>query len=195
MTGDGVRAWQFLRRNRSYRTAWLRRRPQPGLAEPGPFAVRMQTATDLAAARFGLLAWEDPFRDDGPASPFWAVAPMADAMARPGAVPLVALAAAGGASLAGLRAADGALVLKVERRGAAVQIRIRDGTRFPHGDGLALVREVERIEELWDRAGAPAPPRGRGRGTRIASCSSRSTAILRAGACAGSPRICGARRG
>ena len=52
--GDGARAWRFLRRNRQYRKAWLRRLPQPGLPEPAPFALRLQTATNLAAARFGL---------------------------------------------------------------------------------------------------------------------------------------------
>ena len=119
-TADGARAWQFLRRHKTYRKAWLRRLPQPGFAEPAPFAVRWQTATDLVAARFGLLAWEDPFADDGPISPFWIEAPMADAMAVPGGIPLTAMAAAGEAAVSGLRL-GGALVLRVERRGAHPQ--------------------------------------------------------------------------
>ena len=55
-TADGVRAWLFLRRNRPYRNAWRSRLPQPGLPESAPFAVRLRTATDCVAARFGLLA-------------------------------------------------------------------------------------------------------------------------------------------
>ena len=61
-TEDGARAWQILRRLPAYRYAWRRRRPRPGLPERAPFPVRLQTAADLAAARFGLLAWEDPLR-------------------------------------------------------------------------------------------------------------------------------------
>ena len=44
----------------------------PGL-EPAPFPVRIQRQADLDAARWGLLAWEDPDADD---SPFWSDAPM-----------------------------------------------------------------------------------------------------------------------
>ena len=44
--------------------------PEP-VFEPGPFPIRIQTAADLEAARFDLLAWQDPWAEDGPASAFW----------------------------------------------------------------------------------------------------------------------------
>ena len=44
---DPVRAWAFIRASRGYRTAWRRRRPQPGLLEPAPFEIRWQTAADV----------------------------------------------------------------------------------------------------------------------------------------------------
>ena len=49
-----------------------RRRPQPGLPERAPFQARLQTAADIGALRWGLLAWADPDREDGLSSPFWA---------------------------------------------------------------------------------------------------------------------------
>ena len=72
-TGGGARAWRFLKRNDAY--AHARRALADGAPEYGdaPFALRRQSAADRAAARFGLLAWEDPFARDGPASPFWAI--------------------------------------------------------------------------------------------------------------------------
>ena len=128
---DGARAWQVLRRLPSYRYAWRRRRPQPGLPERAPFPVQLQTAADLGAARFGLLAWEDPYAELGPVSPFWAVAPMVSAAVGSRATPLVDDATAPGLSVAGLRLPDGSLVLKLERGGGAVpagagrRVRIR----------------------------------------------------------------------
>ena len=168
----------------------MRRLPQPGLPEPAPFALRLQGATDLAAARFGLLAWQNPFARDGPASAFWTEASMADAMAVPDAVPLVGMAAAGEAEVAGLRTGDGTLVLKIERYGAAMQVRIRGGGAFPENGGLALLREVVRIEDLWNGFAVPAPRSGRGWGTGIANFSLRWTATWQARANARSPRTC-----
>ena len=74
-TDGGPRAWAFLRRNPVYRAAW------PAVAagkvsEAAPFPVRIQSQADREALWWGLLAWEDPRRADGPASPFWAGAPM-----------------------------------------------------------------------------------------------------------------------
>ena len=45
---------------------------------------------ELQAAARGPLAWEDPLDEDGPASPFWAEAPMLDAEAAPRGVPPLA---------------------------------------------------------------------------------------------------------
>ena len=174
-TEDGPRAWQILRRIPAYRAAWLRRRPQPGLPEPAPFPVRLQTAADLAAARFGILAWEDPFAEDGPASPFWAVAPMLPAAPGPRAKPLTADATAPGLSMEGLRLADGTLVLKLENGPAAVQFLLGSGSGLGPGDGVLaqhdLLEEPRPFFALLSNAHALAvsdvPPRGGGRGTGI----------------------------
>ena len=106
---DGVRAWRFIRASKGYRTAWKRRVPQPGLPERAPFPVRLQTAADLAALEWGMSAWENPYAEDGPLMPFWALATTADGMVAPGAAPLSALAAAGDATLSGLRLGDATL--------------------------------------------------------------------------------------
>ena len=135
-TEDGPRAWQVLRRIPAYRRAWLRRRPQPGLPEQGPFPMCLQTAADLAARRFGLLAWADPFAEDGSASPFWSVAPMVPAAAGPQATPLTGDATAPGLSVAGLRLGDGSMVLKLENGGAAMQFILEPGGGFGPGDGV-----------------------------------------------------------
>ena len=59
---EGPRAWQVLRRLPGYQAGWRRRRGrlQPCLTERAPFPIRLQTAADVAAARFGLLEWLDP---------------------------------------------------------------------------------------------------------------------------------------
>ncbi|MCY3793773.1 MAG: hypothetical protein OXG51_05285 [Gammaproteobacteria bacterium] len=139
---DGARAWQILRRLPAYRYAWRRRRPRLGLPERAPFPVRLQTATDLAVARFGLLAWEDPFAEPGPVSPFWAVVPMMPAAAGPRATPLAGDLTAPGLSIAGLRLTDGSLVLKLERAGAATQFRIEPGGGFDPGDGVLVQHDL-----------------------------------------------------
>ncbi len=190
---DPVRAWSFIRASWGYRGAWLRRLPPPGLPEAAPFPVRLQTAADLAARDWGLLAWEDPRAENGIVSPFWARGPMADGRAVRDAAPLAALAEAGGASIEGLRLADGALVLKIERPGAAVQVRLPGGAAFPEDGGLELVRAVVRIEDVW--SGVPAPPPGRVRGTGIASCWPPWKGARRAGRTRRSPRRSGARTG
>ena len=190
---DPVRAWRFIRASAGYRRAWRRRLPSPGLPEAAPFPVRLQAAADLAALDWGLLAWEDPYAENGPVSPFWARGPMPVGRAVRDAAPLAALAAAGGSTLAGLRLADGTLVLKAERPGAAVQVRLPGGATFPDKAGLELVRTVLRIEDLW--SGAPAPRPGRARGTEIASFWPPWKGARRAGHTARSQRRSGARTG
>ena len=190
---DEVRAWRFIRASRGYRKAWRRRGRAPGLPERAPFPVRLQTAVDLVALEWGLLAWEDPYAADGPIAPFWARAEMSDGMVAPRAPPLAALAAEGNASLSGLRLGDGALLLRIELNGAAAQIRIPGGEAFPAEGGLLLVREVERIEDVW--SGVLAPRRGRVRGTGITSFCWRWRARPRAGRTGRSPRRSGAGTG
>ena len=87
-TADGIRAWLFLRHVEAYEAAWRAHAvlpaPEP-VFEPGPFPIRLQTAADLEAAPFDLLAWQDPWAEDGPASPFWVQSGMVEAVVEPDA--------------------------------------------------------------------------------------------------------------
>lgn len=178
-TGDGVRAWLFLRRIEEYEEAWWAQVAATAdiapVVEPGPFPICMQTKADLEAAQFDLLAWANPFRADGPASPFWNFSGMVEAVLEPDAEPLVPLVAAGGGVIEGLRLLGGGLVLKIEYAGAVVQIGVRGAAPFPvdggieirHRFGLRIPLSVRRMLDFWDVAGLPAPRIGRGRGARI----------------------------
>ena len=139
-TVDGFRAWLFLRHVETYLAAWRVHSVLPALEpvfEPGPFPIRIQTAADLEAARFDLLAWADPDAD-GPASPFWVQSKMAEGVLEPDAEPLVAEVAADGGAVEGLRLAGGDLVLKNEWAGAVVQIRVRGSVPFPEDGGIDI---------------------------------------------------------
>ena len=171
-TGDGVLAWEALRRVEDYEEAWKRYgagSPAPSL-EPGPFRIRIQTKADLEAGRFELLAWKNPCKADGPASPFWRQDVMLEGLLEPGAEPLAATVGDEG-TVEGLRLLGGDLVVKVEYAGTAVQVRLRDAPRFPddggifikHPFGLSLPQSVRRILDFWSVAGRPAPRNGRGR--------------------------------
>ena len=157
---DALRAWRFIRASRAYRDAWAKRRHLSGLPERAPFPVRLQTAADLAAAAWGMAAFEDPYAER-PLAPFWMQAGVIDGRVAPDARPLTRLAAEGGATLSGLRLGDGALMLRIEREGRSVQVRFPRGAVFPEDGGLLLVREVASIEDVW--LGAPVPRPGRGR--------------------------------
>lgn len=169
--GDGALAWAVLRRTSEYRDAWAAHAAEPGAPEPGPFPVRVQAEADLEAARFEMLAWEDPFAEDGPLMPFWRQRGMPEAVPDLSAPPLAALAGEGG-SAAGLRLLDGGLVLKVEHGGAAVQVRVRDAGRFPDGAGLSVMHRfglrmphsMRRMLDFWNVAGGAAPGNGRWEG-------------------------------
>ncbi|MCY3846066.1 MAG: hypothetical protein OXH69_21285 [Acidobacteria bacterium] len=173
-TGDGIRTWLFLRRIEDYRAAW---RAQAGpAAAPGAdhapepegqeFPIRIQTPADLEAARFDLLAWQDPHGEGGPASPFWVQEGMAEAAIAPDAEPLAEMVAAGGGSVEGLRLLDGDLVLKIEHGGRAVQILLRGAGPFPPGAGIELrypfglrmPHGMRRLLDFWQVAGRPPPP-------------------------------------
>ena len=171
-TGDGVLAWMVLRQVVEYREAWDRYAAAVSVAtEPGPFRIRIQTQADLEAERFELLAWENPWKADGPASGFWRQDGMPEGVIEPGAEPLARLVADQG-SVEGLRLLDGDLVLKIEYAGAAVQIRLVNVPRFPddggisvkHIFGLQIPLSVRRLLDFWSVAGRQAPPNGRGAG-------------------------------
>ena len=173
-TGDGTLAWMVLRRVGEYRDAWRRHAASAGALaapEPGPFPIRVQTAADLEADRFEMLAWDDPWQADGPASPFWRQDGMPEGVLDPGAQPLAALVGDRGA-VAGLRLLGGDLVLKIEVAGAAVQILLRGAGRFPedggivirHPFGLRIPQSVQRLLDFWSVAGRPAPWNERDRG-------------------------------
>ena len=169
MTGGGAGVWPFLRCTRDYRKAW-RAHAQPPEYEDAPFPVRLQSEADLEAERgWRMLAWEDPFDEDGPASPFWADAPMLSGEGSDAAPPLLPLLAGAGARLDGLRLRDGGLVLKAEKGGTAVQLRIDGdgplkaggGVRLYHDWGLCLPVEIARMTDLWSVSGGPDPRTGR----------------------------------
>ena len=202
-TGGGGRGWLFLKRNDGYAQA---RPPFAGGAPAfldAPFPLRRQTGADLEAARWGLLAWEDPFAAPGPCSPFWSVAPMIEAAPAPADGPgLAEIARESGAALEGLMLEDGTLILKVERAGRARQVRIADGARFDpwRGSfvpGASFGRDWPRlnghVRDLWRMLGGPAPPMGRGSGT--GSFSLRLTGKRPGRRRAGSPWRSGARSG
>ena len=133
-------AWQFLMNHPDYIVDWWM--AAAGMPRPDgePFPIRTQTEADLKARSWGLLAWQDPLSEDGPASPFWDDAPMAKAVSDPdGTEPFAALVRKEGGRLEGLRLRDGALILKIERGAAAAQIRIEDGDAFDPEGCLALL--------------------------------------------------------
>lgn len=157
---EAVRAWLFLKRNPDYIADRENAGGVPAPDEAAPFPIRARTEVDRGAAGWGLLAWEDPFDEAGPASPFWADAPMLEAAPEPGAPALTELLKAPGLRLSGLRLEDGALIVKAERGGAAVQMRVADGAEFDPAGGIVLRLPVEldlhrhlrRAADLWSVA-------------------------------------------
>ena len=174
---EGARAWKYLRRNPAYIEA-RRMAVRPAPEESAPFPLRVRTAADRGAAAWGLLAWEDPDGGTGPASPFWADAPMLEAVPSPEAPALAELLKEPEVRLSGLRLEDGTAVLKVERGEGAVQIRVGGGAAFDPASGIALCLplgpdlqvRLRRTAELWPVAGAGTKKEGAARGSRTWSC-------------------------
>ena len=151
-TGGG-RAWQFLCCNAAYRTAWRRRHAQPGLPKQALFQVRLQTAADLAASRWGLLAWADPDEEEGPIPPFLIGAPMLQTTISPDATQLRIPAGSG------FGPADGALAQHdILLSPAALYSRLREACAMTSW-------EVPR----WGGHGA-APPHRTGAGPQALRC-------------------------
>lgn len=159
---EGSRAWQFLRRNPAYIEAW-RKAASPAPDEAAPFPLRAQTEADREATAWGLLAWEDPLDEDGPASPFWAEAPTLEAMPVPESPALSELLKAPDVRLSGLRIDGGAVILKAEQGDAAMQMRIANGDGFDPEGGVDLRTPVvldlrvrlRRAADLWPVAVSP----------------------------------------
>ena len=178
-TGDGVRAWQYLKRVEDYRVAWQAQTALPALEplfESGPFPIRIQRLADLDAARFDLLAWQDLFDTDGPASPFWVQEGMVEAVLEPEETkPLVPLVVAGRRRDRGVapdgrrsRAQD-----RVCRRGRASAAPGRGtfpddgGIEIRHRFGLQMPQSVRQMLDFWSVAGLPVPREGGARVERI----------------------------
>ena len=158
---EASRAWEYLRRNPAYIEA-RRTAAEPVLEEAAPFPLRVQTAADREAAAWGLLAWENPDDEAGPASPFWADVPMLEAVPSPEAPALAELLREPEVRLSGLRLEGGAAIIRVEHGEGSVQIRIADGAAFDPAGGidlrlpttLDLQVRLRRTAELWPIAGA-----------------------------------------
>ena len=174
---EASRAWEYLRRNPGYIEA-RRAAAEPAPEEPAPFPLRTQTAADREAAAWGLLAWEDPDGGAGPASPFWADAPMLEAAPSAEAPALAELLREPGVRLSGLRLDDGAAIVKVEDGAGSAQIRIAGGAGFDPAGGIDLrlpmgpdlrVR-LRRVAELWPIGGAESKKEGAARASRTRSC-------------------------
>ena len=174
---EGTRAWEYLRRNPAYIEAW-RTAAEPAAEEPAPFPLRVQAAADREAAAWGLLAWENPDVEAGPASPFWAGAPMLEAVPSPEAPALAELLTEPEVRLSGLRLEEGAAILKVERGEGSVQIRIDDGAAFDPAGGidlrlpmvLDLRARLRRTADLWPIAGGRIKKEDAALGSRTPNC-------------------------
>ena len=84
------------------------------------------------------MAWENRGSERGSASPFWADAPMPEAVPPPEAPAFAELLKEPGVRLSGLRLECGAAIVKVEHGEDVVQIRIADGAGFDPAGGIAL---------------------------------------------------------
>ena len=100
--------------------------------ESSGFPLRTQSEADLEAARWGLLAWEDP-RTRSRFAPFWVDDKMVQAVAvqlRESAPAVAVLARETGISVTGLRLRNGTVVLKAKRGRRVEQLLILDGDAF-----------------------------------------------------------------
>ena len=166
MTAEDTPAWRVLRALRAYRAAYESQAEPPAFEDGTAFPVRIQSEADLAARDSWLIeAWENPFARDGPASPFMAGEAMLEAEGSPAARPLLPFLAEAGARVDGLRLLDGSLIVKVEKDGRAVQVRVTGDGPLHAGGGVRLRVDygpdmplaIARLTELWSVSGGPAP--------------------------------------
>ena len=124
--------WHGLRSNPDYKAEWRVHGGTPSVVESAGFALRVQTEADIEAARWDLLAWEDP-RGRSKFNPFWVDDGIIEAaIVEPGdsIVPVGMMVSATGMNVSGLRLLDGALVLKAQRGRRVEQIRVLEGESF-----------------------------------------------------------------
>ena len=150
----------------------------PAPEEPAPFPLRTRTEADRGW-RWGLLAWEDPDGEAGPASPFWADAPMLEAAPSPEAPALAELLKEPEVRLSGLRLDDGPRSSRSSDGGGSVQIRIAGGAGFdPAGRDRASIADgagpagaaAPEAAELWPVGGAETKKEGAARASLTKSC-------------------------
>ena len=133
--------WHALKSNRDYKANWHAQGGALTVAGSAGFALRAQSEADLKAARWGLLAWEDP-RERSRFKPFWIDEKMLIAVVVEPGDPVGMIARATGMAVSGPRLLDGALVLKVKRRRGVEQIwdtgerKHRAAWSCPRGGGL-----------------------------------------------------------
>ena len=143
---DAKEAWRLLESNPDYVADW-RAHGRVVAHDPPPFPLRRQTVADLEAARWNLMAWEDPWltRYDWP---FWADVPMVEARvvdpAEDGGDALFRIVRDSGATFTGLWLRDGGLIIKVARRRKTEQVRVADAKEFdPARSGLEIGGRVD----------------------------------------------------
>lgn len=143
------RAWKRLTESLDYVADW-HASAGPTVREVPPHAFRRQSEADLEAARWNLLAWEDPHHPQWPELFRVDVAMVEARAAEPGDHGWPRLVRRAGATFTGLRLLDGALVLKVWRGRETAQIRVIDGAAFnPALSGL----EVAMRRGVGERSG------------------------------------------
>ena len=139
--GHLERAWRRLMEDPDYRADW-RAHAGPTVREAPPHVFRRQTEADLEAARWNLLAWEDPPHPRRAEFFRTGVAMVKARVAEPGPSGRHSwrgLLRRAGARYSGLWLLDGTLVLKVSRGRETGQIRVIDGAAFdPALSGLKV---------------------------------------------------------
>ncbi|MBL6931943.1 MAG: hypothetical protein ISR45_03265, partial [Rhodospirillales bacterium] len=132
-------AWEFLRRNPKYRSDYSRLNTRGRQAIDQLFPLLQQTATDQEAAKWGLLAFEDPDIQARQALPFWAIGPTLEAeIVRTGDKPFLPMLRRAGTRANGLQLLGGAMVLTLERDNQSLQILLRDGRSFDETSNVIL---------------------------------------------------------
>ena len=142
----GRPSWRSLRTDPDYVADW-RANAGSTVHEAPPFPFRRQTEADLKAARWNLLAWEDPFCPSR-ALLFWADAPAVEAQVVPaghaGEYVLRHVPRRTGARYQGLWLRDGTLIVKFARGRRTALFRVPDGDAFdPARSGLAVAARTD----------------------------------------------------